>query len=124
MPVTLTVHLCGIFFLMIRRPPRSTLFPYTTLFRSALDDAGVRGGRDDDRIGDGEAAAHQLAEVGALTAGQSQVSRAQRRDRYDQLLIVAVQGVRDGALRWWSGCGVGVGAHARRSIHVRLPNDS
>src|SRR3712207_9445518 len=29
---------CGrvvFFFLMIRRPPRSTLFPYTTLFRSA-----------------------------------------------------------------------------------------
>src|SRR5258708_22399762 len=25
------------FFLMIRRPPRSTLFPYTTLFRSAWD---------------------------------------------------------------------------------------
>src|SRR3712207_8011035 len=24
---------------MIRRPPRSTLFPYTTLFRSARDDA-------------------------------------------------------------------------------------
>src|ERR1039458_10475568 len=31
-------RLCGLalcFFLMIRRPPRSTLFPYTTLFRSA-----------------------------------------------------------------------------------------
>src|SRR3712207_7089066 len=26
---------------MIRRPPRSTLFPYTTLFRSRLDAAGV-----------------------------------------------------------------------------------
>src|SRR3712207_8922994 len=26
------------FFLMIRRPPRSTLFPYTTLFRSARGD--------------------------------------------------------------------------------------
>src|SRR3712207_8362568 len=26
-----------IFFLMIRRPPRSTLFPYTTLFRSLPD---------------------------------------------------------------------------------------
>src|SRR2546421_3595042 len=26
----------GFFFLMIRRPPRSTLFPYTTLFRSPL----------------------------------------------------------------------------------------
>src|SRR2546427_11357001 len=29
------------FFLMIRRPPRSTLFPYTTLFRSA-DAVAVR----------------------------------------------------------------------------------
>src|SRR3712207_8008054 len=28
--------LFSFFFLMIRRPPRSTLFPYTTLFRSAL----------------------------------------------------------------------------------------
>src|SRR6266446_7813562 len=28
----------GFFFLMIRRPPRSTLFPYTTLFRSAETD--------------------------------------------------------------------------------------
>src|SRR3712207_7565302 len=26
-----------VFFLMIRRPPRSTLFPYTTLFRSFFD---------------------------------------------------------------------------------------
>src|SRR2546425_8905491 len=25
------------FFLMIRRPPRSTLFPYTTLFRSVVE---------------------------------------------------------------------------------------
>src|SRR2546426_2966368 len=28
------MHTLYIFFLMIRRPPRSTLFPYTTLFRS------------------------------------------------------------------------------------------
>src|ERR1039457_7531011 len=28
--------LCLFFFLVIRRPPRSTLFPYTTLFRSHL----------------------------------------------------------------------------------------
>src|SRR5258708_14525506 len=28
---------CAFFFLMIRRPPRSTLFPYTTLFRSRRD---------------------------------------------------------------------------------------
>src|SRR2546430_9388691 len=30
------------FFLMIRRPPRSTLFPYTTLFRSLLAGGGFR----------------------------------------------------------------------------------
>src|SRR2546426_6467612 len=37
------------FFLMIRRPPRSTLFPYTTLFRSlgAVDGVG-RGAQDRD----------------------------------------------------------------------------
>src|SRR4030095_17150486 len=45
-PRRVTPHLCGraiccrfFFFLMIRRPPRSTLFPYTTLFRSG----GLRG---------------------------------------------------------------------------------
>src|SRR5690349_23415224 len=32
------------YFLMIRRPPRSTLFPYTTLFRSRVD------GRHDARL--------------------------------------------------------------------------
>src|SRR3712207_7941329 len=33
------------FFLMIRRPPRSTLFPYTTLFRSLFgEDIGPKGG--------------------------------------------------------------------------------
>src|SRR5258707_2719185 len=31
------VLLISFFFLMIRRPPRSTLFPYTTLFRSRGD---------------------------------------------------------------------------------------
>src|SRR3712207_7260025 len=32
--VVRTEIVCFFFFLMIRRPPRSTLFPYTTLFRS------------------------------------------------------------------------------------------
>src|SRR2546422_11554973 len=43
MTLSLTLFVCcdlqhlyfSFFFLMIRRPPRSTLFPYTTLFRSA-----------------------------------------------------------------------------------------
>src|SRR3712207_7102477 len=33
------------FFLMIRQPPRSTLFPYTTLFRSGAREGGGRRGR-------------------------------------------------------------------------------
>src|SRR2546430_15247693 len=33
---TLNLLFIFFFFLMIRRPPRSTLFPYTTLFRSGL----------------------------------------------------------------------------------------
>src|SRR6266536_3956980 len=35
MKSTSYLHSLCFFFLMIRRPPRSTLFPYTTLFRSA-----------------------------------------------------------------------------------------
>src|SRR5260221_11996045 len=39
-----TLSLCLVFFfLMIRRPPRSTLFPYTTLFRSGLFEARRQG---------------------------------------------------------------------------------
>src|SRR5256886_17455944 len=43
-----TFEICGygrdrFFFLMIRRPPRSTLFPYTTLFRSAATRARGKG---------------------------------------------------------------------------------
>src|SRR3712207_8968949 len=34
------------FFLMIRRPPRSTLFPYTTLFRSNCNRPAVADGPD------------------------------------------------------------------------------
>src|SRR3712207_8943453 len=36
MPIT--IYVTHFVFLMIRRPPRSTLFPYTTLFRSPVAD--------------------------------------------------------------------------------------
>src|SRR3712207_3843209 len=39
------------FFLMIRRPPRSTLFPYTTLFRSSRHGQDAQGGRLDQEQG-------------------------------------------------------------------------
>src|SRR2546425_5667956 len=76
---------------MIRRPPRSTLFPYTTLFRSIVDDApapaGVlrRGDCDDVHGGhshcDGlysSRAAWRRGSDGALAAaGGSQVKRSE-----------------------------------------------
>src|SRR5215212_11498981 len=46
------------FFLMIRRPPRSTLFPYTTLFRSERLEAARQ---VDPQVGEGDAARRQAA---------------------------------------------------------------
>src|SRR2546430_12597873 len=64
------------FFLMIRRPPRSTLFPYTTLFRSGLDflvgDGALRGGRAGAEEGqDGPASAQRSEEHTSELQSQS-----------------------------------------------------
>src|SRR2546426_9399223 len=48
---------------MIRRPPRSTLFPYTTLFRSA-------GARTVDRLEGLDAPLHQIQQAAAQTADE------------------------------------------------------
>src|SRR3712207_7185276 len=50
------------FFLMIRRPPRSTLFPYTTLFRSGAPD---RGGARGDKAASGARGRDAGADGGA-----------------------------------------------------------
>src|SRR5256885_12119420 len=50
---------------MIRRPPRSTLFPYTTLFRSLR-----RGGREAVRVADGPVG----EQAAARSAGHAQRS--------------------------------------------------
>src|SRR5262244_4333982 len=49
-----TVCFSFFFFLMIRRPPRSTLFPYTTLFRSRGRTAGRVGAHAYPRAGSGD----------------------------------------------------------------------
>src|SRR5205807_7715070 len=56
LPVSLSTTF---FFLMIRRPPRSTLFPYTTLFRS-VDQAAARPEPQQRRSG------HQVAAGGGV----------------------------------------------------------
>src|SRR2546430_11225318 len=61
------------FFLMIRRPPRSTLFPYTTLFRSIRVSAQVRAPTASARTGPSSAA------MRASTASPSSVSWTDRK---------------------------------------------
>src|SRR5256885_4751634 len=51
------------FFLMIRRPPRSTLFPYTTLFRSRARALGKFEAVDQLVAGERRVSAHQVAHV-------------------------------------------------------------
>src|SRR3712207_6993636 len=67
------------FFLMIRRPPRSTLFPYTTLFRSPPPQV-----RDDvvPRLGDG----------GQVRVGDRGVLAVPRHRHHLAVLGAAVQG--------------------------------
>src|SRR3712207_8121397 len=59
-----------VFFLMIRRPPRSTLFPYTTLFRSRRD-------------------------VGTQRQADPPARRPDEADQHDRLVRVEAQQVRD-----------------------------
>src|SRR3712207_7440132 len=63
---------------MIRRPPRSTLFPYTTLFRS-----GDRGEQHDDRCGDespraARIEAHEGDAAGPLALAEEQDRKSTR----------------------------------------------
>src|SRR5438132_10050158 len=54
------------FFLMIQRPPRSTLFPYTTLFRSVLKREITGEGRSRAWVNGSPATVSMLAQLGAL----------------------------------------------------------
>src|SRR5258707_3969586 len=70
---------------MIRRPPRSTLFPYTTLFRSGGDAAGRHvdvveaGSLERNRIGDG--VPRRKPVVAPIVAGRRAFDGGRRQDR-------------------------------------------
>src|SRR5260370_10351745 len=73
------VVLHAFFFLMIRRPPRSTLFPYTTLFRSnqvsVPGSTGSRSTRPATATGSGG---------GAIVGTRSRSTRTSRRTRSEE----------------------------------------
>src|SRR5437660_10125077 len=68
------LSLSSLLFLVLRRPPRSTLFPYTTLFRSHDDDL-----EQYDDLHDQHAAAHHHDDPGERTPGLQRRSRRPRR---------------------------------------------
>src|SRR3712207_9230206 len=78
-----------VFFLMIRRPPRSTLFPYTTLFRSLARDGGealVRGvpdhrGYETGVEGDGHRHVHLLVQLDTLARPRSEEHTSELQSR-------------------------------------------
>src|SRR2546423_14710274 len=74
------------FFLMIRRPPRSTLFPYTTLFRSPRN--GVMACR---AVRDGKRRSRSCVRgvIGLLPGGQM-ASRIPAVGRHDTQAVVIV----------------------------------
>src|SRR5215470_20010003 len=115
--LTAVVSVCFyvFFFLMIRRPPRSTLFPYTTLFRSRRaarshvgrsarpDRRRAAGGAAPGRRGDGRGADHERRQPPAPPP-------VPRRDRHEPYRLSD----RDGASEGGGPSAVGSGCGDRR----------
>src|SRR5256885_16786181 len=121
------------FFLMIRRPPRSTLFPYTTLFRSrAPARYAVQGGRQrairDRRENPRHARRLHRALAGARRQDQARERRRRQgaarrapRGRARAQLVDGTEGRLGGGMRRRGGRG---GGHllAGRGGGTRAPN--
>src|SRR3712207_7695967 len=69
---------------MIRRPPRSTLFPYTTLFRSARGGRQCRPLRMPDRLREGGHAIDQEPGADECPAGDELLPQFEQRCRGDR----------------------------------------
>src|SRR5258708_20131530 len=82
MLVILSIHNVLIFFfLMIRRPPRSTLFPYTTLFRSPGKDSGERGDPQGQREDGGQGKPRRMTQLPhCVTRSEEHTSELQSPD--------------------------------------------
>src|SRR6266480_2554327 len=82
------------FFLMIRRPPRSTLFPYTTLFRSPEPDASAYEIHECDRR---ETEDHDVEPLdgGAIAPAKHDPQQRDRHERRDKALLPRGDQARD-----------------------------
>src|SRR5260221_10026556 len=69
------------FFLMIRRPPRSTLFPYTTLFRSRNGQCGEEQVRSAGRQREPVIAGEGVGEIDRRGEGRRRDTRVDPNDR-------------------------------------------
>src|SRR3712207_7133003 len=67
---------------MIRRPPRSTLFPYTTLFRSRRVRVGRRGGVRGAAAGPQGRRAHRVGRLGPRLPQADRQGRAARSEEH------------------------------------------
>src|SRR3712207_3564964 len=102
---------------MIRRPPRSTLFPYTTLFRSTVN-AGGRLVVRATRVG----ADTQLAQMARLVEeAQNGKAGAQRlADRISGVFVPVVLALAAAALGFWIGAGAGLAAAFTAAVAVLI----
>src|SRR5437868_7633654 len=93
---TTCLNLFFSFFLMIRRPPRSTLFPYTTLFRSAVDEQQVLIGlpRTND---DGAATVHKIGQ------DRSEEHTSELQSRFDLVCRLLLEKKKKRSRRSWRG---------------------
>src|SRR5258708_11223534 len=100
---------------MIRRPPRSTLFPYTTLFRSKLN----RAAQDDGYIGDATAA---CGERDGLARSEEHTSELQSPDHLVCRLLLEKKKshvdvvVASGDIVKYDGSRLGEGVEARAHV--------
>src|SRR3712207_6945470 len=93
--------ICILFFLMIRRPPRSTLFPYTTLFRSDLEYVRDRQhlaatGKGRVVAGEEEVLLHPLAPLGPEDRKSTRVNSSHANISYVVFCLKKRKGLGDG----------------------------
>src|SRR5258708_40366900 len=91
-------YLLVFFFLMIRRPPRSTLFPYTTLFRSYIS-AGLQLGLTSVRHSDNAAPCGSAPSGSAPARSEEHTSELQSPDHLVCRLLLEKK-KKSGESRW------------------------